>query len=139
MKIIIDAMGGDNAPLEIVKGALQGKARFGVDIVLTGDTTAILPFSRDCGAVIIDIDHATDYAAALAAVEGHCILNGNIDPVSEVFSCDAETTKQALHACHHAAGGCRTLFMPGCELPTQTPLENVKAIAEAIAEIGAVQ
>ena len=25
MKIIIDAMGGDNAPLEIVKGALQGK------------------------------------------------------------------------------------------------------------------
>ena len=35
MKIIVDAMGGDNAPLEIVKGALQGRARWGVDIVLT--------------------------------------------------------------------------------------------------------
>ena len=49
MKIIIDAMGGDNAPLEIVKGALQGKKRFGVDIVLTGDTTAILKALEECG------------------------------------------------------------------------------------------
>ena len=37
MKIIIDAMGGDNAPLEIVKGALSAHSRFGCDIVLTGD------------------------------------------------------------------------------------------------------
>ena len=49
MKIIIDAMGGDNAPLEIVKGALQGKERFGVDIVLAGDTTAILKALEACG------------------------------------------------------------------------------------------
>ena len=41
MKIIIDAMGGDNAPLEIVKGALSARARFGCDIVLTGDEAAI--------------------------------------------------------------------------------------------------
>ena len=34
MKIILDAMGGDNAPLEIVKGALAGQKRWGVDIVL---------------------------------------------------------------------------------------------------------
>ena len=30
MKIIIDAMGGDNAPLEIVKGALLGMEHWGV-------------------------------------------------------------------------------------------------------------
>ena len=42
VKIIVDAMGGDNAPLEIVKGALQGRARWGVDIVLTGDAAQIL-------------------------------------------------------------------------------------------------
>ncbi len=49
MKIIIDAMGGDNAPLEIVKGALQGQKRFGVDVVLTGDATAILKALEACG------------------------------------------------------------------------------------------
>ena len=49
MKIIIDAMGGDNAPVEIVKGALQGQKRFGVDVVLTGDTTEILKALENCG------------------------------------------------------------------------------------------
>ena len=41
MKIIVDAMGGDNAPLEIVKGALSGQKHWGVDIALTGDESAI--------------------------------------------------------------------------------------------------
>ena len=49
MKIVVDAMGGDNAPLEIVKGALQGRARWGVDIVLTGDAAQILRALEECG------------------------------------------------------------------------------------------
>ena len=49
MKIIVDAMGGDNAPLEIVKGALQAQKRFGVDIVFTGDEAAILDAVRAYG------------------------------------------------------------------------------------------
>ena len=49
MKIIIDAMGGDNAPLEIVKGALQAQKRFGTDLVLTGDESAIREAARTCG------------------------------------------------------------------------------------------
>lgn len=36
MKIIVDAMGGDNAPSEIVKGAVRAKRELGVDIVLVG-------------------------------------------------------------------------------------------------------
>ena len=50
MKIIIDAMGGANAPLEIVKGALSARARFGCDIVLTGDEAAIRDAAARCGA-----------------------------------------------------------------------------------------
>lgn len=41
MKIIIDAMGGDNAPLEIIKGAMLAVDEYGVDIVLTGDKEKI--------------------------------------------------------------------------------------------------
>ena len=36
MKILIDAMGGDNAPREIVKGAVRAKNELGVEIVLVG-------------------------------------------------------------------------------------------------------
>lgn len=49
MKIIIDAMGGDNAPLEIVKGALAGQKRWDVDVVLTGDENAIMDAMKTCG------------------------------------------------------------------------------------------
>ena len=49
MKIIVDAMGGDNAPLEIVKGALAGQKHWGVDIVLTGDENAIRVALTRCG------------------------------------------------------------------------------------------
>ena len=36
MKIIIDAMGGDHAPQEIVKGALRARKELGVDVTLVG-------------------------------------------------------------------------------------------------------
>lgn len=38
MKIIVDAMGGDNAPLEIIKGAMSAVDEYGIEeIVLVGD------------------------------------------------------------------------------------------------------
>ncbi len=36
MRIIVDAMGGDNAPQEIVKGALRAKNELGVSVTLVG-------------------------------------------------------------------------------------------------------
>ncbi|MEG0035576.1 MAG: hypothetical protein RR743_02840 [Oscillospiraceae bacterium] len=41
MKIIIDAMGGDNAPGEIVKGAIEAARDFGVEITLVGKENEI--------------------------------------------------------------------------------------------------
>lgn len=37
MKIAVDAFGGDNAPDEVIKGAVQAVEAYGVSIVLTGD------------------------------------------------------------------------------------------------------
>ena len=42
MKIIIDAMGGDNAPDEIVRGAIEAVEACGIDIILTGQAEQIL-------------------------------------------------------------------------------------------------
>lgn len=42
MKIAIDAMGGDNAPLEIVRGALEGAKRTGAGLILTGNGEVLL-------------------------------------------------------------------------------------------------
>ena len=41
MKIIVDAFGGDNAPLEIIKGCSQSAEEVGVKILLTGSESVI--------------------------------------------------------------------------------------------------
>ncbi len=41
MKIIVDVMSGDNAPLEILRGALLAKEEYGEDIILVGNETVI--------------------------------------------------------------------------------------------------
>ena len=46
MKIIVDAFGGDHAPLEILKGAMQAVDAYDVDIILTGKEAEI----RRCAA-----------------------------------------------------------------------------------------
>ena len=49
MKIIVDAMGGDNAPLEIVRGALDANRTHGVEIILVGRTAEVLKAVEACG------------------------------------------------------------------------------------------
>lgn len=49
MKIIVDAMGGDNAPLAPVEGALQAAETLGVEILLVGQQEAIQDSLRQLG------------------------------------------------------------------------------------------
>ena len=41
MKIIVDAFGGDNAPIEIIKGCADSVSEFGIDLILTGKEETI--------------------------------------------------------------------------------------------------
>ena len=41
MKIIVDAFGGDNAPLEIIKGCAMAVEEYGIEIILTGNKETI--------------------------------------------------------------------------------------------------
>lgn len=62
MKIVIDAFGGDNAPLEIIKGASLAQKEYGVDIILTGDENIINKCIKDNDIVFsnLEIIHTTD-------------------------------------------------------------------------------
>ena len=57
MKIILDAMGGDNAPAAIVQGALDAQKEFGVDLVLVGREAEVSAALHDCGGA--DNEHIT--------------------------------------------------------------------------------
>lgn len=103
---------------------------------MCGNTTRILPYSRDCGARIIDVD-SVDLSKAIDIAGNRCIIGGNISPRADVHSCDVRHTYDAIMECAAQAGGRRALFMPGCELPIDTKRENIKAIVHALADIGA--
>ena len=60
MRIIIDAMGGDNAPQEIVKGAVRAHRELGVDVTLVGREDAVRECLRQEGCDDIEIVNATE-------------------------------------------------------------------------------
>lgn len=70
MKILVDAMGGDNAPEAIVHGAVKAGKDLGVEIILIGDNGKITPFlDQDANAQVI---HTTE------------TISPNEDPLSAV-------------------------------------------------------
>ncbi len=49
MNIIVDAFGGDNAPLEVIKGAAEAVAKLDVDVTLTGNESIIKKTAEENG------------------------------------------------------------------------------------------
>lgn len=60
MRIIIDAMGGDNAPEEIVKGAVRAKRELGVDVTLVGIEDKVRACLAAENGTDIDVVNATE-------------------------------------------------------------------------------
>ena len=58
MKVIVDAFGGDNAPLEVIKGCAQAVAELGVEIILTGSESVIKKCAADNGISLTGMDIA---------------------------------------------------------------------------------
>ena len=67
MKIIVDAMGGDNAPVSNVRGALSAVRELGVEVVLVGRGEEILKVLKEDG--VDDLPPGVEIAHASEVVE----------------------------------------------------------------------
>jgi len=67
MKIIVDAMGGDNAPHEIVLGAVNASEKNNIEVTLVGKTEEILRVFENSG--IRDIPEGIDIVNATQVIE----------------------------------------------------------------------
>ena len=76
MKIIVDAMGGDNAPDEIVRGAVNAAARLGVKVRLVGKGEEILRALQKIG-----MDDLPDGVKIVNATE---VIEFDDDPVKAI-------------------------------------------------------
>ncbi|MFI7630417.1 phosphate acyltransferase PlsX [Microbispora rosea] len=61
LPVVVDAMGGDHGPAEIVRGAVAARREHGVPVVLVGRTGVVQEELARCGAAgEIDVAHAAD-------------------------------------------------------------------------------
>lgn len=98
-----------------------------VRLHICGQTRHLWPGLTRLPIDIFDCDHMVEMAAAREAFPPEVVLAGNLDPVSVLRFGDPETIEAQVRACQAAAGP-RFMICAGCEVPSGTPPENLKAL-----------
>jgi MtaA/CmuA family methyltransferase len=96
---------------------------------ICGNTKKILAAIGTLGCDIVDLDSAAPVSQARATMGPAQILLGNINPVTVLLDGDVESVTRAIRQCHHDAGP-RYIVGAGCEVPRNTPPENLRALGE---------
>ena len=94
---------------------------------ICGNTASIVEGMGRLGFEIVDLDYFTPVDAARRAMGPDQILLGNIDPVRDLRNANAKSVTASIAECHRQAGD-RFIVGAGCEVPRDTPLENVRAM-----------
>ena len=102
---------------------------------ICGNIAPLLEDLTAVGADIIDIDWMVDFAEARGALENHAAVCGNFDPVTVVMDGTPQSVAGAVHKCVDD-GGPNCFIMAGCEIPKNTPHENLLAVHTALAGRG---
>lgn len=88
MRIVVDAFGGDNAPIEIIKGAAAAYKEYGVDITLTGDEKTIKS---------IISENSLDFGADFSVVDCGDVITMHDDPTSILKSHSESSMAKAFY------------------------------------------
>jgi len=99
-----------------------------VRLHICGDITPLLGMLKEVEADLVDLDSMVSVAAARAALgPGRC-LAGNLNPVSAIRGGTPRSIQDGLAQCFSDAG-CRAYAVAaGCEIPRDTPAENLRAM-----------
>lgn len=100
---------------------------------ICGNTTHLLKDIAQSGAQIVDIDSMVDMRQATQDLDGLAIC-GNINPVSIFLQGDPNKVREAVVA-NAAVGYPRWISAGGCEIPDETPAENIHAQGQALRDL----
>jgi MtaA/CmuA family methyltransferase len=100
-----------------------------VRLHICGNTNQILDGMGRLGCEIVDLDYFVPVADARRAMGPDPALLGNIDPVQVVRNSSPAEITSALAQCHQEAGP-RFIVGAGCEIPRDTPRENMQALVD---------
>lgn len=100
-----------------------------VRLHICGNTRLSLRSMGKLGCAIVDLDSLTPISEAREQMGPGQVLLGNLNPVSVLRNGNVSTVTSAITECHRQAGS-RFIVGAGCEVPRDTPLENLHALCE---------
>jgi MtaA/CmuA family methyltransferase len=100
-----------------------------VRLHICGNTNRILKGMGTLGCEIVDLDFLVPLAKAREAMGPQQVLLGNLDPVAALRHGTPESVRAAVAECHSQAGA-PYIVGAGCEVPRDTPPENVLALRD---------
>lgn len=103
--------------------ALGGRVR----LHICGNTRRILEGMGKLGCDILDLDSLAPLSEARQKVGPDTVLLGNLNPVTILRNGDPVGITAATAECHRQAGP-RFIVGAGCEVPRDTPAENLRAL-----------
>jgi uroporphyrinogen decarboxylase len=98
---------------------------------ICGFTTDRLDLVARTGAGIVSVDYKVDLAQAAPILEGKMAFAGNMNPVAVMQVSDPKGVEEACLSCIRKAGPRSShILMPGCDIPPQVPLDNIRAMVD---------
>jgi MtaA/CmuA family methyltransferase len=105
--------------------ALGAKVR----LHICGNTRRSLREMGQLGCAIVDLDSLAPIGEAREQMGPSQVLLGNLNPVAILRNGDPAGVVRATAQCHQQAGP-RFIVGAGCEVPRDTPVENLRALCE---------
>lgn len=99
-----------------------------VRLHICGNARPVLPFLRELQVDLLDLDSIVPVAEARDQAGPAQVLTGNIDPVSVLRDATPERVREAIAGCFEDAGCRAYMVAAGCEIPRDTPSENLLAL-----------
>ena len=99
-----------------------------VRLHICGNTRRSLEAIGKLGCDIVDIDSQVPLAEAREKMGPRQVLLGHLDPVRDLCNGTPQSVTERVAECHRLAGS-RFIVGAGCEVPRETPPDNVRALA----------
>lgn len=96
-----------------------------------GNITHLLPGLASMELDIIDVDHKVDLRTVREELGSRTVIAGNLDPVASVLRSTPDAIRRAVRNCHERAGN-PFMVAAGCEIPSRTPAENLRALCAPV-------
>ena len=102
-----------------------------VKLHICGNITNHLDAISDLDIDIIDIDHMVNIKNVRDKLKNKVAITGNLDPVADIMNGTPDKIRDSFKRIYDLVGN-PYMVNAGCEIPSGTPIENLKALCSPI-------